>query len=70
MTASWLYDLAADPGETRRLEPASMNGCLDRLRAALEHGSVAEPAPDASAATASPEELAAIERQMKLLGYM
>ena len=65
----WLYDLAADPGETRPLEPA-MNGGLDRLRAALEHGTTAEPAPDAAAATASAEELAAIERQMKLLGYM
>jgi arylsulfatase A-like enzyme len=68
------YDLSADPGERSPLDPAAANGRFDRLRTALEHPSVTgrgsvQPGA-AGAQTASPDELAALERQMKLLGYM
>jgi arylsulfatase A-like enzyme len=70
--AESLYDLADDPGETTPLD-AGANGHRAALRSALEHAAVREPAatpgPDGPP-TASAEELAAIERQMKLLGYM
>jgi arylsulfatase A-like enzyme len=69
-----LYDLRSDPGERSPLDEARANGRFDRLRAALEHQSVtASPSvtSDAPAApTPSPDELAALERQMRLLGYM
>lgn len=68
------YDLGSDPLERSPLGPGSVNGGLDRLREALEHPAVTARAslePAASGApTASAEELAALERQMKLLGYM
>jgi arylsulfatase A-like enzyme len=66
------YDLSSDPGETAPLDSASSEGFAN-LRAALEHPSVTAMGALASAAaapTASAEELAALERQMKLLGYM
>jgi arylsulfatase A-like enzyme len=68
------YDLRADPGERSPLDASAANGRFERLRAALEHPSVTasgsvEPTA-ASPPSASPEELAALERQMRLLGYM
>jgi arylsulfatase A-like enzyme len=70
------YDLETDPSETRPRPPAEMGG-LDGLRAALAHPSTRAPAAasvpgavPAAPSAASAEELAAIERQMKLLGYM
>lgn len=70
-----LYDLHADPLEESPLDPGSENGPFDDLRAAIlraERGSAPAPpsAPPTVAPDASPEELAELERQMKLLGYM
>jgi arylsulfatase A-like enzyme len=69
-----LYDLHSDPDETAPLQSVRANGDFDALRAALEHPSVTDTAvvePAASAPpTASEEELARLEQQMKLLGYM
>jgi arylsulfatase A-like enzyme len=71
-----LVDLDADPGELRPREPDVSDAAVAALRDALAHpasGASGEPAPAAvtgGAGGASPEELAAIERQMKLLGYM
>jgi arylsulfatase A-like enzyme len=69
-----LYDLRSDPDERSPIDARAMNGRFDRLRAALEHPSVTASGssePDATAApSASADELAALERQMKLLGYM
>jgi arylsulfatase A-like enzyme len=70
-----VYDLASDPLEERPLDPATLNGRADGLRAALDHASVTATAesiaaPPSPANGASAEELEAIERQMKLLGYM
>jgi arylsulfatase A-like enzyme len=68
------FDLVTDPGETDPLPPSSANGSLGALRAALDQ--TAPPAsapvarPAATASQASDEDVAAIERQMKLLGYM
>jgi arylsulfatase A-like enzyme len=68
-----LYDLQADPTETTPLDPADANGELAALRAGLERACTTEtvtvPSPGPPPA-ASPQELEAIERQMKLLGYM
>jgi hypothetical protein len=68
------FDLVSDPGETEPLPPSSANGSLGSLRAALEQTEPAESAPAGQDAAPSPqasdEEIAAIERQMKLLGYM
>ena len=70
-----LYDLDSDPLEESPLDPASAGGAFDHLRAAIARAERA-PAPDAPSAPptvapdASPEELAELERQMKLLGYM
>jgi arylsulfatase A-like enzyme len=68
-----LYDLRSDPGETSPLDPAGNNGSFAALRAALEHPAVTAQAPavrDGGSAEPSAEELAALERQMKLLGYL
>lgn len=69
-----LYDLRSDPEERSPLGPDAANGRFDRLRAALEHPAVTARAalePDSlEARTASAEELAALERQMRLLGYL
>jgi arylsulfatase A-like enzyme len=70
------YDLDADPGETNPLDAAALDGNLGRLRAALEHPVVTStvvaepPPPQPAGGGASAEELEAIEKQMKLLGYM
>jgi arylsulfatase A-like enzyme len=68
------YDLRSDPQERSPLQSAAANARFDRLRAALEHSSVTARAavePGASdPPKASPDELAALERQMRLLGYM
>ena len=71
-----LYDLEADPLETaplreERAMAARAGDALPRLRAAVESPAVQArpevlPAPDA----ASPEELADIDRRMRLMGYM
>lgn len=66
-----LYDLDADPLEQSPLDPAAGGGDYDRLRDAIgeaERAPAAAPPPVES--DASPEELAELERQMKLLGYM
>jgi arylsulfatase A-like enzyme len=69
-----LYDLRSDPDETTPLDPGSVNGAFAALRAALEHPSVTmapQLGEQASDPLAAPEgELEALERQMKLLGYM
>jgi arylsulfatase A-like enzyme len=68
------YDLRSDPNERSPLEAGEANGRFERLRMALEHPSVRASGPvvpgPADGPTASPDELAALERQMKLLGYM
>ncbi|MDQ4048659.1 MAG: sulfatase-like hydrolase/transferase, partial [Actinomycetota bacterium] len=70
-----LYDLEADPLEESPLDPAATDGAFDDLRRAIERAERAPvPAPASAPPTvapdASPEELAELERQMKLLGYM
>jgi arylsulfatase A-like enzyme len=68
-----LFDLDADPHERRPLDPAAVNGAYDALRAALHHPATAAIAAEAPAPTSpdpAADELAAIEQQMKLLGYM
>jgi arylsulfatase A-like enzyme len=65
------FDLQADPEERHRL-PATASD--QHLRAALDEAAGAaatsEPPRETVATEASAEELQAIERQMKLLGYM
>ncbi|MDQ6605111.1 MAG: sulfatase-like hydrolase/transferase [Actinomycetota bacterium] len=72
-----LFDLAGDPDELRPLDPAGANGSLEPLRIALGHPATGAPAVAPRAATPSQvagrsdaEEIAAIEQQMKLLGYL
>ena len=72
-----LYDLAVDPLEEHPLDVGAAGAEFGSLRAAIdavERGpAVAAPeggAPPATAPAASPEEMAELERQMKLLGYM
>ncbi|MHB8656608.1 MAG: sulfatase [Solirubrobacteraceae bacterium] len=74
-----LYHLPADPLELVPLDPSGAPQELrDALEAALPGGPLASPGgtydtPGATPATpggASPEELAALEAQMRLLGYM
>lgn len=67
-----LYDLKSDPGESTPLDPLRGSDSFAHLRAALQHPSViATPAPaSGSAIPASAEELADLEHQMKLLGYL
>jgi arylsulfatase A-like enzyme len=71
-----LYDLAADPGEIAPIEPSPAGASMAAVRDALVHPAVTaaaaddEPVAVGGAPSASEEELAAIERQMKLLGYM
>jgi len=71
-----LYDLLADPDE-RSPAPAPADGPAASLRAVLDQAAIEEarlePAPEPTAApasAASADELAALERQLKLLGYM
>jgi len=65
-----LYDLAADPLEERPLEPREHD--VAALREALAHPAVTALAarPAAAPAAADPDEVARLEEQMKLLGYM
>jgi arylsulfatase A-like enzyme len=67
-----LYDLQDDPGERAPLDPAQANGAFEGLRGALEHPALAAAPAVASDGVAEPsaEERAALERQMKLLGYL
>lgn len=69
-----IYDLKADPGETTPVDPSTLNGTLSKLRAPLQRANVLETATAPAASSDRPEpsedEVAAIERQMKLLGYM
>jgi arylsulfatase A-like enzyme len=68
-----LYDLERDPGEREPVDPCRASGSFDDLSAALEHPSLA-PTPTAAvgngASEVSVQELEALERQMKLLGYL
>ncbi len=69
------YDLDADPLEESPLDPASADEAFAGLRAAIEQAErapapAAPSAPPTVAPDASPDELAELERQMKLLGYM
>jgi arylsulfatase A-like enzyme len=68
-----LYDLQSDPNENRPLDPRLAGDAFADLREALEHPSVTatpEAAPSTDGMTASAAELGALERQMKLLGYL
>ena len=70
--AESLYDLARDPDETR---PSTIPVTDGRWRHCAQRSGTRRTGPAASPGpggppTASAEELAAIERQMKLLGYM
>jgi arylsulfatase A-like enzyme len=68
-----LYDLEHDPGENSPLDPDRANDSFSDLRTALEHPSVTA-SPGAATGDGAPEpsgeEMAALERQMKLLGYL
>jgi arylsulfatase A-like enzyme len=70
--AELLYDLREDPGESAPLDPVGANGGFAALRSALQHPSAraTAPSPATQVPSASAEELADLERQMKLLGYM
>jgi arylsulfatase A-like enzyme len=67
-----LFDLHADPREEHPLDPGAPVAAP--LREALAHpalsGAALEPVPAAPQAAPSADELEAIERQMRLLGYM
>ncbi len=69
-----LYDLRTDPSERSPLDAAAVGARADSLRSAVANAAEPEMAAVVPGAPgpggASPEELAAIERQMKLLGYM
>jgi arylsulfatase A-like enzyme len=69
-----IYDLAADPGETTPIDPSTLNEQLSKLREPLKRSGVLETSATPAATSDRPEptedEVAAIERQMKLLGYM
>ena len=72
-----LYDLSADPLEEHPLGSSAPAPEFDSLRAAIDAADHAPAAsapdgapPPAPAPAASPEEMAELERQMKLLGYM
>jgi arylsulfatase A-like enzyme len=71
-----VFDLRTDPHESNPLDRESSNGSVAVLRAALEHAAADETvaAEIALSAPAPPrpsdDDVAAIERQMKLLGYM
>jgi arylsulfatase A-like enzyme len=68
-----LYDLERDPAEGEPLDPHLAGDSFADLRAALEHPALAVQEPSVPArpgAERSARELEALERQMKLLGYM
>ena len=75
--ADLLYDLAADPLEEHPIDPSGAGPEFAPLRAAIDDSERVRPAASAAGAPAAatppeatPEELAELERQMKLLGYM
>jgi arylsulfatase A-like enzyme len=66
-----LYDLERDPGERSPLDAERVGNGFDDLLAALQHPALG-PAPGSPAAVSaapSAEELEALQRQMRLLGY-
>jgi hypothetical protein len=70
-----VHDLNADPLELEPLAPAAVpDEALAALRAALEHPAARATADPATAPagepTATPDELAALEERMRMLGYM
>lgn len=68
-----VYDLVADPGERAPLHGDELAAPLARLRAALDHPALQQAEATVAIAegmAASPEDVEAIERQMKLLGYL
>jgi arylsulfatase A-like enzyme len=71
--AELLYDLEADPAERSPVAVEQANGGLGRLRTALDRAQEAggpEPPAPRPPPTPSAQELAEIEEQMKLLGYL
>lgn len=71
--AELVYDLDRDPDERMPLGPDPDEGALDALRSAVRAAAVGSGHPPSSPGPApapTPEELAALEQQMKLLGYM
>lgn len=80
-TSERLYDLSSDPLEVAPLPAGSLDDdeALATLRAALEHpattasappGDIPGGGPGARRGAPDPEEVAKLEEQMKLLGYM
>ena len=68
-----MYDLAHDPGERSPLEPREADRSFADLHALLDQPAVSEartPLPLTTGVPVEPGELAALERQMKLLGYL
>lgn len=69
-----IYDLGADPAEEHAIDPSQANGTIATLREALEHPAVTvvsgATAGSVEPAVVGTDEIAAIEKQMKLLGYM
>jgi arylsulfatase A-like enzyme len=67
-----VYDLEADPAETRPVPGVDAPHELSVLRQAVTRSDseITVQNIDVETSSASPDELAAIERQMKLLGYM
>ena len=68
-----LYDLELDPGEHEPLDPRLVEGSFSDLYAALGHSAVAavpSATPTHPVAPESEREIAELERQMKLLGYL
>jgi arylsulfatase A-like enzyme len=68
-----LYDLGADPDERSPLASSDAGDVRDKLAAALDRAAFASSAAAVSGApppVRDAEELAKIERQMKLLGYL
>jgi hypothetical protein len=69
-----LYDLRADPAERSPLAPSVDAAVSGRLRAAIQAAAAGAlgtgPAGAAARPAAAPEEIAALEQQMRLLGYL
>jgi arylsulfatase A-like enzyme len=66
-----VYDLSSDPGELNPIPAAQQNGTVSALRDALRDSDAQqppEPLPAGPVATA--DDVADIERRMRLLGYM
>jgi arylsulfatase A-like enzyme len=69
-----LFDLRDDPDELKPLDPVTANGRFATLRSALAHPAattVESPGPNATTRREpDADEVATIEQQMKLLGYI